>query len=156
QIDKKDPSRPVLRVELRSFNLKDDDLKNLRPHLQKSPLPVALSLSGASGITDAGLAHLKDLTTLVSLGLGDVKYTDAGLKNLSGLTNLEELYLSGDQLTDASLAPLAKLTKLRKLSVYGDKLTAAAYAHLADLAQLEEVTVGGFRVEVGDECLAHM
>src|SRR5262249_31669088 len=78
QIDKKDPSRPVLRVELRSFNLKDDDLKNLRPHLQKSPLPVALSLSGASGITDAGLAHLKDLTTLVSLGLGDVKYTDAG------------------------------------------------------------------------------
>jgi Leucine-rich repeat (LRR) protein len=156
QIDKKDPARPVLRVELRSFDLKDDNLKQLRPYLEKSPLPVALSLSGASGVTDAGLAHLKDLTTLVSLGLGDVKYTDAGLKNLSGLTNLEELYLSGDQLTDASLAPVAKLTKLRKLSVYGSKLTAAAYAHLADLTQLEEVTLGGFSVEVGDECLAHM
>src|SRR4051794_4960859 len=63
QVDKKDPARPVLRVELRGFNLKDDDLKQLRPHLQKSPLPVALSLNGAAGITDAGLANLKDLTT---------------------------------------------------------------------------------------------
>jgi Leucine-rich repeat (LRR) protein len=155
-VDKMDSAKPVLRIDLRSFDLKDDDLKQLRPLLEKSTLPIRLNLNGAAGITDAGLAHLKDLPTLQSLALSEVKFTPAALKNLTGLTNLESLYLSSEELTDADLAPLGKLTKLRDLSVSGSKLTPAAYAHLEDLTQLEEIRVGNTFDGLGDEYLAHM
>jgi internalin A len=46
-------------------------------------------------VTDAGLAHLRELTNLQTLGLNGTQVTDAGLANLRGLTNLSELSLNG-------------------------------------------------------------
>ena len=42
-------------------------------------------------ITDAGLAHLKDVTSLRELNLIGTKITDAGVAHLKGLTKLQQL-----------------------------------------------------------------
>ncbi len=42
----------------------------------------------APKVTDAGLKHLKGLTNLQSLDLGQTQVTDAGLEPLKGLTQL--------------------------------------------------------------------
>ena len=43
-------------------------------------------------VADAGLEHLKGMTTLRGLNLAYTKITDAGLVHLKGLTNLDDLY----------------------------------------------------------------
>ena len=143
-------------VTFRSPGAKDDDLKKLRPLLQSAPEPVGLNLNDGYNVTDAGIAHLENLTILRSVSLGGSRVTDDGLKYLSGLTNLEELYLSGDKFTDAGLAHLAKLTRLRGLAVYSKAVTDAGYKHFAAMTNLEEIHSGDIGHRIGDECLAHM
>jgi internalin A len=133
----------------------DADLEKLRPLLLESPTPVYLNLNQCPSISDAGVAHLKDVPTLRRLALGGTKVTDAGLKTIGGLTQLDELYLSGDAITDAGVAHLAKLTKLKKLSVYSKAVTDAAFAHLADMTEMEELHVGS-RYDFDDNHLKHM
>jgi hypothetical protein len=60
-------------------------------------------------VTDAGLAHLKGLTGLKRLLLGDAPITDKGLEHLRGLTNLETLGLNSPHITDAGLKHLSNL-----------------------------------------------
>ena len=50
-------------------------------------------MSADPQVTDARLIHLKGLTNLETLELGDTKITDAGLVNLKGLTKLKMLNL---------------------------------------------------------------
>ncbi len=133
----------------------DADLEKLRPLLLKSSKPIYLNLNQCPSITDAGVAHLKDVPKLQRLALGGTKVTDAGLKTIGGFTQLDELYLSGDVLTDAGVAQLAKLTKLKKLSVYSKAVTDAAFASLADMAEMEELHVGS-KYEFDDNQLKHM
>lgn len=59
-------------------------------------------------VTDAGLCHLKRLSSLQSLKLWSCKQvTDAGLALLKELTSLQSLDLSGcEKVTDAGLAHL--------------------------------------------------
>ena len=75
-------------------------------------------------VTDAGLEHLKGLTSLQSLSLQSLslfnsrpvtsdgrkfsfpKVTDAGLEHLKGLSSLKELYLQGTQVTDEGVKKL--------------------------------------------------
>ena len=78
-------------------------------------------------VTDAGLAHLKGLTNLSSLNIGDreedytgnitllgtAHVTDAGMPYLKGLTKLSLLDLNGTKVSDAGLIYLAGLTKLQ-------------------------------------------
>jgi hypothetical protein len=59
-------------------------------------------------LTDAGLVHLRGLTSLQTLGLGNTQNTDAGLAHLQGRTGLQNLSLGGSQVTDAGLAQLRK------------------------------------------------
>jgi len=69
-------------------------------------------------ITDAGLAHLKALTSLNSLNLAECEQiTDAGLAHLKTLTGLTSLSLAGcGQITDVGLVDLGKaLTSLNRV-----------------------------------------
>ena len=54
-------------------------------------------------IADAGLVHLKGLTSLDHLNLTHTQITDAGLEHLKGLTSLTTLDLSRTKITDAGL-----------------------------------------------------
>jgi len=80
--------------------------------------------------TDAGLVHLKGLTTLEVLSLNDIKLTDAGLGQLGELTQLRKLSLDNTQVTDSGLAHLHGLTKLKRLSLRHTQTTDAGVAEL--------------------------
>lgn len=71
-------------------------LKNLRwSHLNETP------------ITDAGLAHLANMTSLEQLDL-PFRITDAGLPHLAGLANLEDVWIDGEQITEEAAAKLKR------------------------------------------------
>ena len=60
----------------------------------------------APQFTDAGLVHLKSLTSLTVLSLHCPQITDAGLYHLKELTSLTVLGLLETQITDAGLAEI--------------------------------------------------
>jgi internalin A len=66
---------------------------------------VGVSFFGVK-VTNAGLEHLKELTSLRSLVLSDTQVTDAGFVHLKGLTSLESLVLGGTSVTSAGVADL--------------------------------------------------
>ncbi len=71
-------------------------------------------------MSDAGLARVKDLTSLASLNLHETQVSDAGLGLLAGLTRLNDLTLSSTEIGDAGLAHLNEMTNLWKLYLNGD------------------------------------
>jgi hypothetical protein len=90
----------------------------------------ALTFYCCTGVTDAGVAHLRGLKDLRWLRLYREDYpeawgpnlprvTDAGLAHLEGLTGLEHLDLMGQAVTDAGLAHLKGLTGLQQLLLSG-------------------------------------
>ena len=81
-------------------------------------------------VSDAGLVHLKGLTSLTTLGLFNTKITDAGLVNLKGLTSLTTLGLGGTGISDAGLVHLKGLTSLRSLFLKGTKVSEAGVKEL--------------------------
>ena len=94
-VDKSSPGEPVISVDLQN-----------RPFI-------------GPRVTDAGLVHLKGLTTLRTLNLSKAYITDAGLENLKGLSQLESLTLRGTQVTDTGLAVLKGLANLQSLDLGG-------------------------------------
>ena len=64
-----------------------------------------LRFSGTA-VTDEGLVHLKQLTSLKRLDLIGCKITDEGLVHLKQLTNLQKLILYRTNITDAGVADL--------------------------------------------------
>jgi hypothetical protein len=79
--------------------------------------PVIKVLLSDTQITDAGLEHLKGLTSLKRLDLYSTQITDAGLEHLKGLTGLQSLDLRSTQITDAGLEHLKGLTSLKRNAV---------------------------------------
>jgi hypothetical protein len=95
-------------------------------------------------ITDAGVKHLANLTSLKSLELLQVpELTDATLAHLAGLTSLEEITLSGTSITGSGLVHLARLGKLKSLIVPNSALNDAALANLGRLTGLQRLYIGG-------------
>jgi len=80
-------------------------------------------------VTDSGIAHLKGLTELRELGLANTRLSDAGLAHLVGLTKLEWLYIPQTSVTDAGLMVL-KVLRLKTLAVHRTRVTSAGVANL--------------------------
>lgn len=99
------------------------------------------SLSLSAGVSDEGLAQLKDLKNLRWLSTGDRGVTDKGLACLAGLTNLEYLGLEGARVSDAGLVYLKNMSKLKKLRLIGTPVTEKGFVHLESLKNLEELYV---------------
>jgi hypothetical protein len=108
-----------------------------------------LNLVG-SGITDAGLAHLKGLERLEGLSVGQkfgdtesFLITDAGFANLAGLKSLKGLYFSSaSQITDAGLTYLGGLKQLTDLELPQiTKMTDAGLTHLVGLENLKRLNL---------------
>lgn len=110
-----------------------------RPIAQNSPWREAgFHLLGA-GVTDASIAPLKDLHSLVELNLAGTKVTDAGLSALAGLPYLKGLHLERTGITDAGLVHLAHLTNLVYLNLYGTQVTDAGLDQLRNLRNLRRL-----------------
>jgi len=71
-------------------------------------------------VTDAGLAHLKNLKNLTYLNLYGTGITDAGLVHLKGLTNLKKLYLWQTKVTSSGADDLRKAIPGLDVNTGGD------------------------------------
>jgi mono/diheme cytochrome c family protein len=94
-----------------------------------------------TNITDASVAPLKDVVTLVDLNLAGTRVTDAGLQGLDGLTNLVALHLEHTKITDAGLAHLKNLSHLAYLNLYDTPITDKGLEQLKGLGSLKHVYV---------------
>ena len=122
-------------------------------HLKGLTSLVFLSLRKTQ-ITDAGLEHLKELTRLRTLFLANTQITDAGLEHIKGLTSLEVLTLDNTQISDAGLEHLKGLTSLITLNLDNTQITGAGLEHIKGLASLESLAFQNSQVT--DAGLKHL
>jgi hypothetical protein len=66
-------------------------------------------------VTDAGVAHLQNLTELRRLHMNDAGLGDAALVAIAKLPKLEWLSLQGNNFSDQGLVQLQGMTSLREL-----------------------------------------
>ena len=83
-----------------------------------------------TGVTDAGLQHLKGAPHFERLWLNDTRVTDAGLEQIQELTDLRELDLNHTQVSDAGLEHLREMTRLRRLDLSCTHVTPAGVDEL--------------------------
>lgn len=92
-----------------------------------------------TNVTDANLAPLKDVATLVDLNLAGTRVTDAGLQNLNTLTNLVTLHLEHTKISDAGLVNLKNLAHLAYLNLYDTAITDQGLERLKELGSLKHL-----------------
>jgi len=128
----------ITTLDLWDINLTDDDLMRLNLTGVQS-LHIGSRRKGVVQVTDAGLAHLKDLKGLQSLTLFNTPVTDAGMTHLKGLTGLRDLSLSCCKVTDAGLENLKDLVMLQTLNLDGTQVTGVGLKHLKGLTGLQNL-----------------
>ena len=99
---------------------------------------VSFYLQGAA-IKDADIAPVAQVPKVAYLHLGKTGITDAGMVHLKGLTELEQLHLEGTKIGDSGLAHLKDLKKLTYLNLYNTGVSDAGLVHLAGLTALKSL-----------------
>jgi hypothetical protein len=105
ETDEAAEGKPVILVDLRYYDISDDELAKFAELLPAFPKLATLQIKSAK-LTDAGLAHLKSLPHLHSLSLEAAPITDAGLAHVYSLAELQSLVLKDTKVTDAGLQQL--------------------------------------------------
>ena len=105
-------------------------------------------------LTDAGLVHLKQLTSLQKLELSHTEITDVGLARLRGLTGLQSLWVHHIQISDAGLVHLKRLTSLQELNLSYTQVTDAGLGHLEGLKDLQYLWLE--HIQITDAGLVHL
>lgn len=155
------PDAVAVHIQILGGSLSDDGLAKFKAMKGVA----ALTLLRTANVTDAGLAHLKDLSRLSAFCTAHTKLTaasfrhlpklthldvpaatDATMKGLGRLTGLTTLLLWGDELSDDSLEELKPLENLRYLSLSARGASDAGVAALGHLRRLEWLSVGGERL----------
>ena len=114
---------------------------DIRPLAINSPWREANFRLQSTNITDATLAPLKDILSLVDLNLATTKVTDAGLSNLKPLVNLQRLHLELTAVTDSGLAQIKSLPNLTYLNLYGTKVTDSGLDQLKGMKYLRSLYI---------------
>ncbi|MBI3836368.1 MAG: hypothetical protein HY288_00360 [Planctomycetia bacterium] len=99
-----------------------------------------------TSLSDAGWAHLRQMTSLESLNLENSPIIDAGLENVTGLANLRALFLDRTQITDDGLAHLGSLNQLEVLTLTETRVTDAGLGHCLGLSNLRVFVLWGTQV----------
>jgi hypothetical protein len=136
-------------LDLRWSDVSDDGLE----HLNELTSLQELILSDSREFTDSGLEHLKGLPNLQNLALDHTEITDAGLVHLSSVPRLERLGLCYTRISDNGLPHLSGVTKLQILTLPGS-ITDAGLMHLNRLSSLRLVTVP--KTHVTDEGIKNL
>jgi Leucine-rich repeat (LRR) protein/predicted Ser/Thr protein kinase len=106
-----------------------------------------------TGVSDAGLAHFKNPSTLVDLALyGNRLVTDVGLSNFRNCPNIRGLYLDNTGVTDKGLAYF-KECQLVVLGLSGTKITDDGLGRLKNCQGLNFLNVAV--TPVGNKGLEH-
>ena len=139
-----------LAFDLSDSTVMDDDI----PSVIHVPRMNTLILAN-TGVTDAGVAHLKELAgTLQVLTLDGTQVTDAGLAHLEGLTRLQWLSFTNTRVTDAGLSHLERLTGLQSLMLQETSVTDVGLAHVEGLTALQQLNLR--KTKVTDAGLVHV
>lgn len=142
EIDRAQPGHKVKRVFFNGAKFKNDDLI----HLKAFPEIKKISI-WSSNVTDAGLAHMKDLKNLEYLSLlRSSKINGSGLKHLKGMKKLASLYLWSTSTTDNGLAHVKSFSRLKVLYLNATKITDAGLVHLSGLRNLAKLNLTGTAV----------
>jgi len=113
----------------------------VRPLAQNVPWREANFRLAGTNVTDATLAPLKDIASLVELNLGTTRVTDAGLAAIASLGYLQNLQAPLTSLTDAGLAHVKSLSNLVTLNLYGTQVTDDGLQQLTGLKHLRALYV---------------
>ena len=112
------------------------------------------SLSLAVGFSDAGLVHVKGLSSLQRLSLRGSKVTDAGLKHLTTLAESHAWILVTRRVGNLGLKHLGSLTALRYLDLTKTGVTDSGLDCLRGLTGLQRLVLNHTKVTTtGLECL---
>ena len=114
---------------------------DVRPIAANSPWREANFRLLGTNVTDAVIAPIKDVASVIDLNLANTKVTDSGLANLKNLANLQHLHLELTGVSDAGLASLKSLPNLTYLNLYGTKVTDAGLEHLKGMKFLRNLYV---------------
>jgi hypothetical protein len=152
-VAKKEPTRPVIPAPVLPADFKpaSGEAKAIEAFKKKGIdiRPIAMNtvwkeanlrLQGTN-VTDAVLAPIKDVTSLIDLNLATTRVTDAGLANLKPLQNLQRLHLELTSVTDAGLDQVKNLPNLTYLNLFGTKVTDSGLDKLKGLKFLRAVYV---------------
>ncbi len=98
-----------------------------------------------TGVTDNGLATLKNFSELRRLHLENTAIGDAGLTHIAGLTKLEYLNLYNTRVTDSGLANLRELKNLRKLYLWQTQVTEQGIRALQAALPNVQIDIGNYQ-----------
>ena len=107
-----------------------------------------------TGLTDASMATVANMTRLKFALLNGHPITDDGFQVLQSLRDLEALHLSDTLISDPSLAIIAGMPYLRKLVVSGTRITDSGMEELKPLGELEYLDIR--RTAITDQGLEHL
>src|SRR5262245_43163764 len=97
-------------------------------------------------VTDADLAHLRQLTNLKELFLSEADIGDVGLQNIGRLPELETLALDHTRVTDNGLRHLANFPKLKQLVLGGTSVGDDGLMHLRGASQLQNLDLASTQI----------
>ena len=147
------PGGAVVAIDASDTPIRDIDLALLSSGpVDVKPL-VDLRLSGTA-ITDRGLRHVAELTSLEALYLAYAAITPQATAALASLQKLEVLSLQGTNLSNASLVAVARLPALRTLNLSRTAISDSGLAALRDARSLEVVALAHTQSSVAG--LAHL
>ena len=131
-----------------AFVTSDGDFKYLEQLDQLKQLRCGLD------VTEAGLAHLKDLRQLRKLDLMGRRVAGVEFEHVAVLTQLEDLNLGGTDAGDAELERLQAMTRLRALGLAGTRITDAGLRYLEGLTRLETLSLS--KTHIGNAGVEHL
>ncbi len=115
-------------------------------------LCLGASFEDKCKFNESGLAYLKDIPSLKKLYIfWQLPITDAGMAHVANLTGLEELDIAELPISDAGLAHLKSLSALKKLNLgyKGSRITEKGLVYLKQMKSLESLTLPPILTDAG-------
>ena len=145
EFDETRADRPIIKIDLHSTQVTDAELSFLNDERNTLKELRYLDLR-LTHIGDAGVHHLRKLTSLQTLNLFRTNLGDIGLADLKDLRQLRVLLIGGTRVTDAGLVHLRRFNRLQKLSLFQTQVTDASIPNLKVLSSLEQLLISGTKI----------